>query len=58
MEHPKTCTTTTHATLDTIREIAVTNKDAGLAIGLALAIAIICYGMSRSAAVVIKAWRS
>ncbi|MEM9542774.1 MAG: hypothetical protein AAGA60_25190 [Cyanobacteria bacterium P01_E01_bin.42] len=56
MEHSSICNI--NVALDTIREIAVTNQDAGLAIGLALAIAIICYGISRSAAVVIRAWRS
>ncbi|MGK7929568.1 MAG: hypothetical protein AB4290_30730 [Spirulina sp.] len=57
MEHPKTCTSTPHILLDTVREISLNNTEAGMAISLAVAIAIICYGLSRSAAVVIRACR-
>ncbi|MBP0022060.1 MAG: hypothetical protein J7647_31460 [Cyanobacteria bacterium SBLK] len=52
-----TCTSTTHAILDTVRDIAIDNKEAGMAIGLAIALTLICYGLSQSAAVVIRAWR-
>ncbi|MEM9541723.1 MAG: hypothetical protein AAGA60_19780 [Cyanobacteria bacterium P01_E01_bin.42] len=57
MENSKICTSALDTTLSTVREIAVTNKEAGLLIGLSIAITIVLYGGAKAAEIVIKAWR-
>ncbi|MBP0018281.1 MAG: hypothetical protein J7647_12135 [Cyanobacteria bacterium SBLK] len=44
--------------LDKMENIAVKNKEAGIAIAVAIAIAIVFYGGAKAAEIVIKAWRS
>lgn len=61
MSESKICTIQQHAwppVLEKIENIAIHNKEAGIAIATSIAIAIVLYGGAKAAETVIKAWRS
>lgn len=61
MSESKICTTQQPTiwfpVLEKIENIAIHNKEAGIAIATSIAIAIVLYGGAKAAATVIKAWR-
>ncbi|MBP0018097.1 MAG: hypothetical protein J7647_11125 [Cyanobacteria bacterium SBLK] len=62
MEQPQICTTQQPTArspiLEKIENIAIHNKEAGIAIATSIAIAIVLYGGAKAAETVIKAWRN